>query len=174
LTYLLGDREPRIGEEVFIAPSADVIGDISVGKSSSLWFQVVARGDVDRIVIGEETNIQDHSILHLREGMPLEIGSRVTVGHGACLHGCTIESETLIGIGAQVLDGAVVRKHSMVAAGAVVTPGTEVPPGAVYMGAPAQLSRNLQEDELDMILESARMYVQHGKEYRQKLEEGQA
>lgn len=171
MNYSLGEQTPEFGDDVFIAPSADVIGDVSVGQLSSLWFNVVARGDVENIEIGEETNIQDQAILHSREGMPLTIGSRVTVGHGVCVHGCTIESETLIGIGAKVLDGATVRKHSMVGAGAVVTPETEVPPGAVYMGAPAQLSRNLREGELDMILKSAQMYVQHSKEYQEHLTE---
>jgi len=165
MIHSIGGESPEIGEDVFVAPSADVIGDVEVGDRSSVWFGVVARGDVDRIEIGEETNIQDNSILHLREGMPLKIGSRVTVGHGAKLHACRIESECLIGIDSVVLDGATVSKHSMIGAGSVVTPGTEVPPGAVFMGTPASFSRNLTEDELDMIRESAETYVDRSREY---------
>jgi carbonic anhydrase/acetyltransferase-like protein (isoleucine patch superfamily) len=165
MIHELGNQSPSLGDDVFVAPSADVVGDVTIGDRSSLWFGVVARGDVDRIEIGSETNIQDNSILHLREGMPLTIGDRVTVGHGARLHACTVEKECLIGINAVVLDGATVSTHSMVAAGSVVTPGTEVPPGAVFMGSPASFERNLREDELDMIHESAESYVDRGRQY---------
>lgn len=168
MIHTLGDRSPSLGDDVFVAPSADVIGDVKVGDRSSLWFGVVARGDVDEITIGEATNIQDNSVLHLREGMPLSIGDRVTVGHGTRLHACDVESESLIGINAVVLDGATVSKHSMVAAGSVVTPGTEVPPGAVFMGSPASFERNLREEELDMIKDSAESYVDRAREYSDK------
>lgn len=165
MIHSLDGNTPQINDDVYVAPSADVIGDVEVGAGSSIWFGVVARGDVDRIEIGEATNVQDNSVLHLREGIPLKIGSRVTVGHGARLHACEIKSECLVGIGAVVLDGAVVSKHSMIAAGSVVPPGTEVPPGAVYMGSPASFERNLREDELDMIQQSAETYVDRARQY---------
>jgi len=170
MIHSLGGTTPDVAEDVFIAPSADVIGRVRIGSKSSLWFGLVARGDVDRIEIGEQTNIQDNCILHVRDGTPLKIGSRVTVGHGVNLHACHIESESLVGIGSTVLDGATVSKHSMVGAGSVVTPGTEVPPGALYMGTPASFSRNLDQEEVDMIKESAEDYVEHGREYRSQYE----
>ncbi|MFB6355608.1 MAG: gamma carbonic anhydrase family protein [bacterium] len=169
MKYSLESDEPSIPESAFVAPSADVIGNVTLGERTSVWFGTVARGDVDSIRIGEETNIQDNSTLHVREGMPLEIGNRVTVGHSAKLHACTIEDEVLVGIGAVVLDDAVLRSHCMIGAGAVVTPGTEVPPGAVYMGSPAQFERNLSESELELIKESARNYVDRTRHYRNEL-----
>ncbi len=133
---------PKIAASAYIDPSAQVIGDVAVGERSSIWPNVTARGDVNSIRIGDESNIQDNSVLHCDAGLfPLEIGNRVTVGHLAMLHGCTVEDDCLIGIGAVVLNGAKIGKGSVIAAGAVVPEGAEVPPDSMVMGVPAKVKR---------------------------------
>src|SRR5690349_814002 len=135
---------PKIAASAYIDPSAQVIGDVTVGERASIWPNVTARGDVNSIRIGDETNIQDNSVLHCDAGLfPLNIGNRVTVGHMAMLHGCTIEDECLIGIGAVVLNGAKIGHGSVIAAGAVVPEGSEVPAESMVMGIPAKVKRPL-------------------------------
>lgn len=145
--YSYRDIEPKIAEGVFLAPSADVIGKVSIGADSSVWHQVVIRGDVNCIEIGKETNIQDLSILHVTKDFPLVIGSGVTIGHHVVLHACTIGNNCLIGMGAIVLDGAVIGPGSVVAGGSVVPPGKSYPPNSMIMGSPAKVVRELREDE---------------------------
>lgn len=160
---------PRISSNVFIAPSADLIGDVEIGELSSIWFGSVVRGDVHYIRIGERTNIQDLSMLHVtRKTHPLVIGSDVTVGHSVTLHGCTIEDRILIGMGAIVLDGAVVSQGSIVGAGSIVTEGTEIPPGVLAFGSPARVKRDLTEEETTFLEASARLYVELAKIYREE------
>lgn len=146
--YSFKDHKPEIGEGCFIAPSADVIGQVKLGKNSSLWYGVVARGDINQIVIGENTNIQDLTMLHVIEGTALLIGAGVSVGHNAILHACTVEDNCLIGMGAIVLDGAHIGKNSVVAAGSVVSPGKKFPAGSMIMGSPAKVVRELRPEEL--------------------------
>ena len=146
--YSYKNCSPSIGSACFIAPSADVIGNVTVGDSASLWYEVVARGDINKIVIGENTNIQDQCMLHVIEELPLIIGKNVSVGHRAILHACTIGDSCLIGMGAIVLDGAVISENSVVAAGSVVPPGKKYPAGMMIMGAPAKAVRPLSEQEL--------------------------
>ncbi len=157
---------PRIGKNVFIDPMAVVIGDVSIGDDSSLWPFVVARGDVHKIAIGQRTNIQDGSILHVTQdnqfnpgGHALVIGNNITVGHKAVLHACTIEDYALIGMGAIILDGAVVQERAMVAAGSVVSPGKILEGGYLWLGAPAKKIRPLTEKELAYLDYSAGHYV---------------
>ncbi len=139
---------PRIAASAYIDQSAQVIGDVVVGERSSIWPNVTARGDVNVIRIGDETNIQDNSVLHCDAGtFPLHIGNRVTVGHLVMLHGCTIEDECLIGIAAVVLNGAKIGKGSVVAAGAVVPEGAEIPPLSMVMGVPAKVKRCVTDEE---------------------------
>ena len=160
-----GGIMPGIPESVLLAPGARVIGDVVVGERSSIWYNVVIRGDVNFIRIGDETNIQDGSVLHVtHETHPLVVGNRVTAGHAVRLHGCTVEDETLIGIGAIVLDGAVVENRSMVAAGALVPPGMVVPTGKLVAGVPARVLRDLSADELANFRESAQRYVNYARE----------
>lgn len=155
---------PSIPESVLVLPGARLIGDVAVGEDSSIWYNVVARGDVNYIRIGSETNIQDGSVLHVtHETHPLVIGNLVTAGHAVRLHGCTIEDETLIGIGAIVLDGAVVERRSLVAAGALVPPGFKVPSGTLVAGVPAKVRRELRDDELRNFAEHARRYVEYAR-----------
>ena len=145
--YSYGKHDPRIPPSCFVAPSADVIGKVSLGENASLWYQVVARGDVNRIEVGENTNIQDLSMLHVIDELPLIIGSNVSVGHHVTLHACTVEDHCLIGMGAVVLDGAKIGENSLVAAGALVPPGKEFPPDSMIMGSPAKLIRELTPEE---------------------------
>ncbi len=157
---------PKLGRDVFIAPGAWVIGDVEIGDGTSVWFNTVVRGDVNFIRIGSETNIQDNVTLHVTgKRFPLFIGDRVTVGHQAVVHGCVVEDECLIGMGAIVLDGARIGKGSIVAAGAVVSPGTEVPPGSVVMGVPAEVKKTLTEEEKERIRETAAHYVKLARRY---------
>ena len=140
---------PKIAASAYIDPSAQVIGDVVVGERSSVWRNVTIRGDVNYIRIGDETNIQDNSVLHVQTAtnFPLILGNRVTVGHSVTLHGCMIEDECLIGIGAIVLNGARVGKGSVIAAGALVTEGMQVPPGSLVMGVPGKVRREATREE---------------------------
>jgi carbonic anhydrase/acetyltransferase-like protein (isoleucine patch superfamily) len=160
-------QEPKEGDNVYIAPSAAVVGRIDIGDLSSLWPNVSARGDVNWIRIGKRTNIQDNSVLHVTYDVhPLSIGDDVTVGHGCILHGCTIKDRCLIGMGSVVLDGAVIGPDAMVGAGSVVKQGEIVPPGSLYLGVPARFKRELSEEEMASIIESAREYAAFAQEYR--------
>jgi carbonic anhydrase/acetyltransferase-like protein (isoleucine patch superfamily) len=145
--YRFMDFTPTLGQGVYIAESADVIGNVKLGSHCSLWFNVVARGDVNQIVIGENTNIQDLSMLHVTEQNDLIIGSNVSVGHSVTLHGCHIGNSCLIGMNSVILDGAVISDFSLVAAGSLVTPNKKFPPGVMIKGRPAVVERELTEEE---------------------------
>ena len=157
---------PSLGERVFVHESALLVGDIEIGDDSSVWPNVVARGDVHWIRIGKETNIQDGCLLHVTaDDFPLEIGSRVTVGHGVILHGCTIEDECLIGMGAIILDGAHIEEGALVAAGSLIRMGQVIPAGSLAAGTPAEVKRELTQNEREEILQSAASYAQYAKSY---------
>lgn len=161
---------PIIHETAFIAPGAVVIGDVEIGAYSNVWFGCVIRGDVNTIRIGERTNIQDGTVIHVtRVTGPTTIGSGITIGHSALLHACTLEDNCFIGMGAQVLDDAVVESKAMVAAGALVTPKKRVLSGELWAGNPAKLFRPLKQAELDFFPQSAQNYVELGQEYRESL-----
>jgi carbonic anhydrase/acetyltransferase-like protein (isoleucine patch superfamily) len=160
------DILPRIHASAYIDPQAVVIGDVQIGEQASLWPYVVARGDVNRIDIGARTNIQDATVLHVAHagkynptGNALIIGDDVTVGHKACLHACSIEHHCLIGIGAIVLDGAEIGAYSLIAAGALVTPGKKLPGGYLWRGNPAKQARQLTDSEKEQLDYSAQNYV---------------
>lgn len=158
---------PRIHPTVFIADGARVIGDVSIGENSSLWYNVVIRGDVGPISIGAGTNIQDLVMCHLSTGgPPLIIGDDLTVGHGAILHGATINSGALIGMGSVILDGAVVGRDAIVAAGSVVTEGTVIPEGVLVAGVPAKVRRELNEEDRKMGSSGASHYRAYIEQYR--------
>jgi carbonic anhydrase/acetyltransferase-like protein (isoleucine patch superfamily) len=160
-------KSPRLHDTVFVAPGARIIGDVEIGPDSSVWFNTVIRGDVHWIKIGRETNVQDGTVLHVTEGeSPLTIGNRVTIGHMAMLHGCTVEDLALIGIGAIVLDGAVIGREAFIGAGALVTPGVKIPPRTLCLGRPAKPVRDLRPDELEGLVKSAQHYVDHARGYR--------
>lgn len=148
------------GRDIFLAPSATVLGDVTTGDDVSFWFGVVARGDVNWIRIGSGTNIQDGGKLHVTtDKFPLVIGDRVSVGHGAIVHGCTIGDDCLIGIGATVLDGAYIGSGSIVAAGALVPEGAKIPEGHLALGIPAKVVRPVREEETQRILRTAEHYI---------------
>ncbi|MBI3359212.1 MAG: gamma carbonic anhydrase family protein [Nitrospirae bacterium] len=154
-------KTPKIHANIFLAPSADVIGDVEIGNDSSVWFNTVIRGDVHFIRIGERTNIQDLSILHVtRKTHPLIIGNDVTVGHHVTLHGCTISNRVLIGMGAVLLDGAVISDDAIVGAGALITEGMTIPPFTLAIGVPAKIKRGLTEEEIAFLRKSAQNYVE--------------
>lgn len=162
-------KKPQLHESVFVAEGVHVIGDVSIGKDSSLWFNTVVRGDVNYIRIGDRTNVQDNSVIHVtHEKFPTVIASNVTVGHAAIIHGCTVEDFTLIGMGAILLDGCRIGKHSLVAAGSLVREGFVVPPGSLVAGVPARVVRQLKIEELRRLEESAQHYVDYVSNYRQE------
>lgn len=158
-----GLKKPEIDAQAVVATGAVVLGDVTVKKDASIWYNAVVRGDRSPILIEEGTNIQDLCVLHVDENDPLTIGRNVTVGHGAILHACTIEDGALIGMGAIILNGAVIGKNSMVAAGALVTSNTVIPEGALYMGNPAKFRRMLSEEEIAANRKQAEDYVKESK-----------
>ena len=157
---------PRLGAQVFIAPNAAVIGDVEIGDAASIWFNCTVRGDVNYIRIGQRTNIQDNTCIHVtRVTHPTLIGSNVTIGHSVTLHGCVLEDACFIGMQACLLDGVVVESGAMVAAGALVTPGKRVKAGELWGGAPARFLRPMTQDEKDFVIISADNYVRLAAEY---------
>jgi carbonic anhydrase/acetyltransferase-like protein (isoleucine patch superfamily) len=159
-------RLPVVDPSAYIDPSAQVIGDVEVGEESSLWMNVVARGDVHSIRIGRRSNLQDGTIVHvMNQTHPAVIGDDVTIGHGAIVHGCTIEDRVLIGMGAILLNGARVGADSIVAAGTLVPEGAEIPARSLAMGSPAKVRRLLSDEEVASILEYANNYVKYRLDY---------
>ena len=156
----LKNHQPEFGEGCFVAPSADLIGHVKMGNHVNIWYQCVLRGDINKIEIGDNTNIQDLSMLHVVENIPLLIGKNVTVGHKVTLHACTVEDSCLIGMGAVVLDGAHIKKNSVVAAGSVVPPGKTYPEGSLIMGNPAKVKRELTPDEKDQYGNHYKSYIE--------------
>ena len=157
---------PQIAPSAFIAEGAHIIGDVHIGEHSSVWFNCVLRGDCYYIRIGESTNIQDGTVIHVTQGrFPTIIGNYVTVGHMAVLHGCTVKDRCLIGIGAIVLDDVTIGEESFIAAGSLVTPGTVIPPRSMVMGAPAKLRREVSDEEVKRIDEHWQHYIEYKNEY---------
>lgn len=158
---------PQFGNNCFIENSSQIIGDVILGNDCSVWYNVVIRGDVNYIRVGNRTNIQDGSILHVtHKKHPLNIGNGVTVGHGAILHGSEIQDFCLIGMGAKTLDGCVIESYSMVAAGAVLRPGFVVPSKKLVAGVPAKVIRDLTDEEIAFLEQSAQNYIDYMKDYR--------
>jgi gamma-carbonic anhydrase len=157
---------PTIGANVFIAPNAFVVGQVTIGDDASLWFNVVVRGDDHWVRIGARTNVQDGTIIHVfKDAHPTDIGSDVTIGHGAILHGCTIADRAMVGIGAIVLDGAVIESDAIVAAGAVVSPGKRVKAGEMWAGCPAKPMRAVRPEELAFMRINVPNYCELGADY---------
>lgn len=160
-------KTPKVAPSAYIDPSAQVIGDVTLGERSSVWCNVTLRGDVNTITIGDDSNVQDGTVLHgeLNE-FPVTLGNRVTVGHLAMLHGCTIEDDCLIGIGAIVLNGARVGRGSVIAAGALVPEGMDIPPESMVMGMPAKVKRPLTSGEKERFKQNAQRYIRYRQDYR--------
>jgi carbonic anhydrase/acetyltransferase-like protein (isoleucine patch superfamily) len=167
--YVLAGVRPRIDATAWVADSARVVGDVTLGPRASVWFGAAIRGDIEPIAIGAESNVQDNAVLHTDDGRPLTIGSRVTVGHGAILHGCTVGDDALVGMGAIVLNGARIGRGCLVAAGALVTEGREFPDGVLILGSPAQAVRAVTPAELAGMIANAQRYVGQAERYRRGL-----
>ncbi|MFC7391733.1 gamma carbonic anhydrase family protein [Scopulibacillus cellulosilyticus] len=157
---------PNVDESVYIAEGAKVIGDVTIGEETSIWFNAVIRGDEGPITIGKRCSIQDNSTLHLYEDIPLVIEDDVTVGHNVILHGCTVRKGALVGMGATVLDGAEIGEEAFVAANALVPPGKKIPPRTMAMGAPCKIVRELTDDDLKGMKEGVQIYVNKGKIFK--------
>ena len=167
--YELDGQSPQVAPSAWIADSAEVMGNVSIGPDASVWFGCVLRGDTESMSIGEGSNIQDLTVLHADHGMPLTVGKHVTVGHKVMLHGCTIGDESLIGIGAVVLNGAKIGKNCLVGAGSLVTEGKEFPDGSMIMGTPAKVVRQLTPEQIEGLRHSARHYIENARKFRATL-----
>ena len=160
------EMNPHIYSSVYIAPGAAVIGDVTLAKDCSVWFNVTIRGDMASITIGEGTNIQDNAVVHVNTDMPTIIGANVTVGHGAIIHACTVGDGCLIGMGSIILDEAIIGEESLVAAGAVVTPRKQFPAHSLIVGSPAKVVRSLTEQEIEKLRKNALHYVDMSNHYK--------
>lgn len=160
---------PRIDPTAYVEDSAQIVGDVEIGPESSIWFNTVVRGDVHFIRIGARTNIQDLCMVHVqKDKSPTRIGDDVTVGHHVVLHGCTVGSRVLIGMGAVLMDDVAIGDDCIVAAGALLTPGTKIPPGSLAVGSPAKVRRPLTEDERAFLVRSAKNYIGYAREHREE------
>ncbi|MBA2875179.1 gamma carbonic anhydrase family protein [Thermaerobacillus caldiproteolyticus] len=169
MIYCYNGKTPSIDDTVFIAPGAHIIGDVAIGKESTVWFNAVLRGDEAPIIVGERCSIQDNSTCHLYEGFPLIIEDEVTVGHNVILHGCTIRKRSIIGMGSTILDGAEIGEECIIGANTLIPSGKKIPPRSLVMGAPGKVVREITEKDLALIQLSIDSYVQKGKEYRKLL-----
>lgn len=172
MIYSLGEkRVSLLGDGHFVAPNAMLIGDVVLHEDASVWFSCVLRGDADRIEIGAGSNIQDGAVLHADPGFPLSVGQKVTVGHNAMLHGCTIGDGSLVGINAVVLNGARVGKGCLIGANALVTEGMEIPDGSLVLGVPAKIKSQLSAEQQQGLLLNAQHYILNGQRYKAQLRE---
>jgi carbonic anhydrase/acetyltransferase-like protein (isoleucine patch superfamily) len=169
MLYPYNGKMPKVDETVFIAPGAHIIGDVTIGKESTIWFNAVLRGDEAPIVIGARCSIQDNSTCHLYEGSPLIVEDEVTVGHNVILHGCTIRKRSIIGMGSTILDGAEIGEECIIGANTLIPSGKKIPPRSLVFGSPGKVVREITEKDLALIQLSIDTYVQKGKEYRQLL-----
>ena len=169
--YRLGDHLPKIHPTAFIADNATIIGDVTIGANASIWFNVVIRADNDHIVIGENSHIQDGTVLHADPGYPLTIGKNVTVGHMAMLHGCTIGDGCMIGIRATVLNGSVIAENSLVGAGSLIAENKRFEPGVVLIGTPARVARSMDADKAARMPRAANHYVWNKQRFLETLSE---
>ncbi len=156
-----------LDQTVFVAPGATLVGDVTIGRHASVWFHATVRGDVAPISIGAESNVQDGCVIHVDSGCPTRIGERVTMGHGAIVHGSEVSDDVIIGMRAVVLSNCRVGRHSLVGSGAVLSEGTIVPEGSLVLGIPARVVRTLRSEEIERIHENARIYVDLARAYRE-------
>jgi len=167
--YKLGDKQPVISDNYYVAPGASVIGDVRIGLDVSIWFNAVVRADNDSIELGDGTNVQDGAVLHVDPGHPLKLGQRVTVGHKVMLHGCTVDDGSLIGINAVVLNDVEIGKHCLIGANALITERTKIPDGSLVLGSPGKVVKQLDDKALDMMDAAAQHYIDKISLYRDEL-----
>ena len=162
MLYSYKNHTPSIHPTAFIAPSAEVIGDVQIGKDTSIWFQCLIRGDVNSIRIGENCNIQDITLIHVaRDEFPVSLGNNISIGHRVTLHGCTLKDFSFVGMGATLMDGVELGEYSFVAAGSLVTPGKKIPAGVLVMGSPAKIQREINDKEKLIIERTAKNYQKY-------------
>ena len=171
MIYSLDNGTPQCGDNVFVAPSATVVGDVLLGNDVGVWFGAVIRGDNERITLGNGTNIQDCCVLHTDPGCPLDIGDNVTVGHKAVLHGCTIEEWSLVGINAVILNNARIGKSCLIGANALITDGKEIPDYSLVVGSPGRVIRKLNDNEIDMLKRFNKSYIDKIRRYTSSMKE---
>ena len=171
MIYTLGERQPELADSVFVAPNATLVGAVNVEKEASIWFQVVIRAEHEPIHIGAGSNIQDAAVLHVDPGFPLQIGSQVTVGHKAILHGCSIGDASLIGMNAVVLNGARIGSGCLIGANALVTEGMEIPDGSLVLGSPAKIKTQLSQEQQLALMHNADHYVGNARRFCTELKE---
>ena len=164
--YDLENKKPKNSGENWVAPNATIIGDVTLEKNSSIWFNAVLRGDIENIYVGEGSNIQDGSVLHTDPGCPLKVGKNVTVGHLVMLHGCTIGDNSMIGIGAVILNKAKIGKNCIIGAKALITEGMEIPDGSMVVGVPGKIKKTLSDEEQKMVSIAANHYIENYKKYK--------
>lgn len=169
MIYEFKGVSPKIASSAFVAPSADVIGDVVIGENSSIWFQCLIRGDVNYIRIGDNCNIQDHCIIHVaRDVYPVNIGNNVSLGHRVTIHGCTLKDYSFVGMGATVMDDVELGEYAFVGAGTLLTPGKKIPPGVLVMGSPGKIIRDINEKEREIIERTANNYKKYKDNYLNK------
>ena len=169
MLFALGDKQVQLGGENFIAENATLIGAVTLGFQSSVWFNVVIRADNDQITIGARSNVQDGSVLHVDPGVPMTIGDDVTIGHKVMLHGCHIGNGSLIGINSVILNAARIGKNCLIGANSLVAEGKEIPDGSLVLGSPGRVVRSLSDEEIARVQEAAKHYVDNGSRYHREL-----
>ncbi|MFG2894242.1 gamma carbonic anhydrase family protein [Streptomyces sp. NPDC048248] len=174
LISAVGGKEPDLDPGAFAAPTSVVLGEVTMAAGASAWYHAVLRADCGPIVLGADSNIQDNCTVHVDPGFPVTVGERVSVGHNAVLHGCTVEDDVLIGMGATVLNGAHIGAGSLVAAQALVPQGMQVPPGSLVAGVPAKVKRELTDEEREVIKLNATMYVELAAQHRDAVSDGES
>lgn len=169
MNYSFQGKHPKTEKAVFIAPSADIIGDVSVGENVSVWFNATIRADLAAVTIGDGTNVQDNSVIHVDKNVPAEIGSNVIIGHNAILHGCTVGDNSLIGMGAIILNNAVIGKECVIGAGALITENKKFPDRSLIIGSPAKAVRTISDADAERLHEAARGYIEKAEATRDSL-----
>ena len=169
MKYSLGEDPVQMADDAWIADTAAVIGKVTLEAGANVWFGAVIRGDVERITVGEHSNVQDGAVMHADIGVPLTLGKGITVGHNAMLHGCTVGDYSLIGINAVVLNGAKIGKHCIIGANSLIPEGKEIPDGSLVMGSPGKVVKTLNDQQKKMLELSAAHYVQNAKRFRDQL-----
>lgn len=169
MLYKLGNKLPKVSKKTFIAKSADVIGDVILNDGVTVWFNAVIRGDIEKIVIGENSNVQDNSTIHTEFGLPCIVGKNVTVGHNVILHSCEIDDNTIIGMGSTIMNGAKIGKNCMIGANSLVTKSIPCEDGVLIIGSPAKIVRKLTDAEIDGLIKNGEHYVANGKRFNDNL-----
>ncbi|MDA5108040.1 gamma carbonic anhydrase family protein [Brevibacillus thermoruber] len=174
MKYILADKKPTVSPTAYIAPGANIIGDVAIDEYASVWFNAVLRGDTQGIRIGRGSNVQDGTVIHVDSRYPTVIGSDVTIGHSAIVHGCTIADRVIVGMGSIIMDGAVIGEHTIIGSGTVIPAGKTYPPGVLILGSPGKVIRDLTPEEIEKIVISAQIYKDRGIQYRSDLQQIEA